>query len=320
MRGRISETGIDVGAAAPSPLAIRPIISTLDSRRDRSLRTRPVLESSGADCHAVDLGLARSNPIPDNRNARQSGFSRADAREAGVQGEPGGTRAMGACEPGQGGNAAAISITFMCPGEPPRLSPTPVRAAAIAGRPDRRRRNHASGRDRPSAPRPDGASPDGPSTERTEVSDAGARGHARRMATRSSPGAIGRSGSRTSSGRTTSSRSLRNAIRLNRVTHAYLFCGTRGVGKTSMARIFAKCLNCVQGPTEEPCQACDICQAIAVGQDVDVIEIDGASNNGVEAGPRAPAERRAAAQPRRGSRSTTSTKSTCSRPAPSTPC
>ena len=75
---------------------------------------------------------------------------------------------------------------------------------------------------------------------------------------------------------------LRNAIRLHRVTHAYLFCGTRGVGKTSIARIFAKCLNCVRGPTDEPDGTCDICQAIAVGQDVDVIEIDGASNNGVE--------------------------------------
>jgi len=75
---------------------------------------------------------------------------------------------------------------------------------------------------------------------------------------------------------------LRNAIRLNRLAQAYLFCGTRGVGKTSMARIFAKCLNCVRGPAETPCQVCDICQAIAAGQDVDVIEIDGASNNGVE--------------------------------------
>jgi DNA polymerase-3 subunit gamma/tau len=75
---------------------------------------------------------------------------------------------------------------------------------------------------------------------------------------------------------------LRNAITHNRVTHAYLFSGTRGVGKTSIARIFAKCLNCVHGPTDEPCLECDICQAIAVGQDVDVIEIDGASNNGVE--------------------------------------
>ncbi len=77
--------------------------------------------------------------------------------------------------------------------------------------------------------------------------------------------------------------SLRNALRMNKVTHAYLFSGTRGVGKTSVARIFAKCLNCVRGPTEDPCLACDICQSIAVGQDVDVIEIDGASNNGVEA-------------------------------------
>jgi DNA polymerase III subunit gamma/tau len=76
--------------------------------------------------------------------------------------------------------------------------------------------------------------------------------------------------------------SLRNAIRMNRVTHAYLFSGTRGVGKTSVARIFAKCLNCAKGPSVEPDQTCDICRAIAAGQDVDVIEIDGASNNGVE--------------------------------------
>jgi DNA polymerase III subunit gamma/tau len=75
---------------------------------------------------------------------------------------------------------------------------------------------------------------------------------------------------------------LRNAIRLNRVTHAYLCSGTRGVGKTSIARIFAKCLNCANGPTDEPDQTCDICRSISVGQDVDVIEIDGASNNGVE--------------------------------------
>lgn len=77
--------------------------------------------------------------------------------------------------------------------------------------------------------------------------------------------------------------SLSNAIRLNRVTHAYLFCGTRGVGKTSIARIFAKCLNCEKGPTTQPCGECDICRAISSGQDIDMIEIDGASNNGVEA-------------------------------------
>jgi DNA polymerase-3 subunit gamma/tau len=61
-----------------------------------------------------------------------------------------------------------------------------------------------------------------------------------------------------------------------------VFSGTRGVGKTSIARVFAKALNCVNGPTETPCNECDICRAISVGQDVDVIEIDGASNNGVE--------------------------------------
>ncbi|MEW4569197.1 DNA polymerase III subunit gamma/tau [Tautonia sp. JC769] len=79
-------------------------------------------------------------------------------------------------------------------------------------------------------------------------------------------------------------RALRNAIRMDRVAQAYLFSGTRGVGKTSMARIFAKALNCERGgPTESPCNECDTCRAIALGQDVDVIEIDGASNNGVEA-------------------------------------
>lgn len=77
-------------------------------------------------------------------------------------------------------------------------------------------------------------------------------------------------------------RALKNAIRLNRIAQAYLFCGTRGVGKTSIARIFAKCLNCVRGPTDDPCLECDACIAIGLGQDVDVIEIDGASNNGVE--------------------------------------
>ncbi len=76
---------------------------------------------------------------------------------------------------------------------------------------------------------------------------------------------------------------LRNAIRLDRVAQAYLFSGTRGVGKTSLARILAKCLNCERGPTDEPDLTCDICRAITVGQDVDVIEIDGASNNGVDA-------------------------------------
>lgn len=75
---------------------------------------------------------------------------------------------------------------------------------------------------------------------------------------------------------------LVQALESGRVAHAYLFTGARGVGKTSTARILAKALNCVRGPTPYPCDACDICRAIATGDDVDVVEIDGASNRGIE--------------------------------------
>src|SRR5262245_5935906 len=78
------------------------------------------------------------------------------------------------------------------------------------------------------------------------------------------------------------SQALSNAISTSRVGHAYLFTGARGVGKTSTARIFAKCLNCVTGPTITPCGKCDICEGVASGDDVDVIEIDGASNRGID--------------------------------------
>lgn len=78
------------------------------------------------------------------------------------------------------------------------------------------------------------------------------------------------------------SKALINAITSNRVGHAYLFTGARGVGKTSTARIFAKALNCQQGISPTPCNQCDICQAISIGEDVDVLEIDGASNRGIE--------------------------------------
>lgn len=76
-------------------------------------------------------------------------------------------------------------------------------------------------------------------------------------------------------------RALSNAIRMNRVAHAYLFCGARGTGKTSTARIVAKMLNCESGPTIEPCGTCVACTEIAAGNCIDVYELDAASNRGV---------------------------------------
>ncbi len=77
-------------------------------------------------------------------------------------------------------------------------------------------------------------------------------------------------------------RALQNGISSGRIAHAYLFTGIRGVGKTSAARVLAKALNCVSGPTPTPCNRCDACRAVTDGTSPDVFEIDGASNNGVE--------------------------------------
>src|SRR3979411_3086942 len=75
---------------------------------------------------------------------------------------------------------------------------------------------------------------------------------------------------------------LKNAIRNDRVAHAYIFSGARGVGKTTAARILAKALNCLKGPTAQPCGTCVSCKESAAGTSLDVIEIDAASNRGID--------------------------------------
>src|SRR6185436_1942501 len=74
---------------------------------------------------------------------------------------------------------------------------------------------------------------------------------------------------------------LENAIAQNRIAHGYIFSGQRGTGKTSVARIFARCLNCEQGPPPYPCGKCSSCTEITAGSSMDVIEIDAASNRGI---------------------------------------
>src|SRR5438067_7642407 len=77
-------------------------------------------------------------------------------------------------------------------------------------------------------------------------------------------------------------RTLKNAIASKRIAQAFVFAGPRGVGKTTTARILARALNCVKGPTGDPCGACDACREIAEGRDIDVLEIDAATHTGVD--------------------------------------
>ena len=99
---------------------------------------------------------------------------------------------------------------------------------------------------------------------------------------RSSPANGGRRRSTTSSGRQAVTRTLRNAIASSRIAHAFVFAGSRGCGKTTTARILARALNCVNGPTADPCGECDACVEIAQGRDIDVLEIDAASHTGID--------------------------------------
>ena len=77
-------------------------------------------------------------------------------------------------------------------------------------------------------------------------------------------------------------KTLMNQIKTGRINHAYLFCGTRGTGKTSTAKILARAINCVSEDGEKPCNECSVCKNILEGRSLNVVEIDAASNNGVD--------------------------------------
>lgn len=184
---------------------------------------------------------------------------------------------MGSCEPGQGRKSAAISshlFVWRASHAGPRLFRALSSANKLYRRGKSRQDSSAAGDWTRISPMPDTSSQN---LNENTAATSGRREEYVVVARRYRPQQFNEL-----IGQEFVAKALATAIETNRVGHAYLFTGARGVGKTSAARVFAKALNCQKGTSPAPCDTCDICESIAVGEDVDVLEIDGASNRGID--------------------------------------